>query len=325
MFQFICQNGLQQSGEDQRAIRSQAMRNFRRQQRLGHRKRKDSAASPSCQLLGLPKRVKRLLPAVSAEPPISCNGALRSYEDTSLDSSDDCQSSIGQELTRTSSVKTVKTLLSEDDDAQTLARADLDNTESSGTTGTSCLVDAYRQHIPSETSLQTIEYEDDCAHNIDHEHHYDANPSMEVIGSLFDAFSQYISEIATPQLQREQLHYAFVTSYYADPVISSNYLFINTYHSLAPQSLAIDASRDALSLIHLGTRFHDQALLHEGRKAHLKALHLIRTEIVKPQAITNDALLGACYTLAHCEIYRIISEQVRTSATLQSANTTSSP
>lgn len=68
------------------------------------------------------------------------------------------------------------------------------------------------------------------------------------------------------------------------------------------------ASLDALCLIHLGISHRDQRLLDEGRRVHCAALRLVREDIEKPDAISNDSILGACYTIAHCQIYQEISQ-----------------
>ena len=111
-----------------------------------------------------------------------------------------------------------------------------------------------------------------------------------------------LTEVSSGLTWRDQLRQAFITSYYSDPVICANLQFMNTFHGLAPQSAAMDSSRDALCLIHLGIHSRDKRLLHEGRKIHCAALRFIREEIEKPDAIASDSILGACYTVAHCEV-----------------------
>lgn len=118
------------------------------------------------------------------------------------------------------------------------------------------------------------------------------------------------SKINSSNMLREQLQAAFIVSYYADSVICANNKFIDTFHWLAPRGAAMDTSRNALMLIHLGTHLEDTTLLNEGRIAYGQAIALIRRVIGKPNAALDDCILGACYTLAHCAIYQAISEAV---------------
>lgn len=104
------------------------------------------------------------------------------------------------------------------------------------------------------------------------------------------------------QIWRDQLRCAFLASYYSSSIVSTNHEFIDTYYRLAPRACAMKASQDALCLIHLGTRFRDEKMLNEGQKVYCTALSLIREEIGKPHVVVDDSILGACYTLAHCEV-----------------------
>lgn len=125
----------------------------------------------------------------------------------------------------------------------------------------------------------------------------------------FDLANMQIRDIPATQIYRDQLHQAFIMSYYSDAVVCLHKDFIDRYYWRGPKSQALDASRDALFLIQLGTRFQDDRLLTEGRKIHCMALRLIREEIEKPNAITDDCILGACYTVAHCEVFKVMSSQ----------------
>ncbi|KAK4507907.1 hypothetical protein PRZ48_001642 [Zasmidium cellare] len=70
----------------------------------------------------------------------------------------------------------------------------------------------------------------------------------------------------------------------------------------------MNASRDALCLIHLGVRYRDERLLLEGRTRHLAALRHTQAAIAQPNAALDDCVLGASYTLGHCEMYSVISQ-----------------
>lgn len=127
---------------------------------------------------------------------------------------------------------------------------------------------------------------------------------------LFQAMVDSTPSLALgrPDLSRDQLWQAFINSYYSDPVILANGNFLNEYKGLALKGMAFAASRDALCLIHLGARHDDERLLNEGRKIHCVALRLIRESLNKPKDHSSDSILGACYTIAHCQIYQEIAE-----------------
>lgn len=132
-------------------------------------------------------------------------------------------------------------------------------------------------------------------------------PTTETTELLCSVATQRTPSLQAPQAFRDQFYQAFISSYYAEPIISANHQFIAACHWLTPRSLAMDAARAALSLTHLGTYFHDWNLLKESQKIHCEALQLIRRELQKPEAVADDCILGACYTVAHCQIYPAIS------------------
>jgi hypothetical protein len=119
-----------------------------------------------------------------------------------------------------------------------------------------------------------------------------------------------LPHIANHHVWRQQLGYAFLTSYYADSVVGTIH---KDWHQLPGEAArwgpTLTASRDAWCLIHLGTRFCDGRLLAEGRKRHGVGLRLLRERIEQPDSVVCDDLLHACYTLAHCQIYRSVSHQ----------------
>ena len=116
------------------------------------------------------------------------------------------------------------------------------------------------------------------------------------------------SGIRSPKLNWDQLKTTFVTTYWSTGVLSSARAFLHVFQWLSPQSHAMNASRDALCLIHLGARYKDQRLLLEGRTRHLAALQCMQEEVQRPNAANDDCILGAAYTLGHCEVYTVISE-----------------
>ena len=60
--------------------------------------------------------------------------------------------------------------------------------------------------------------------------------------------------VRSPAVQFVQLRQAFVNSYFSMGVINSNRQYFNIFYWMAPQSPAMNASRDALCLVHLGSR-----------------------------------------------------------------------
>ena len=63
-----------------------------------------------------------------------------------------------------------------------------------------------------------------------------------------------IAGMHSPALQFVQIRQSFINSYFSMGVINSNQQYFNIFYSLAPQSPAMNASRDALCLIHIGSR-----------------------------------------------------------------------
>ncbi|KAK5685013.1 hypothetical protein LTS10_003088 [Elasticomyces elasticus] len=116
-----------------------------------------------------------------------------------------------------------------------------------------------------------------------------------------------LSPRKNPSQTCQDLQGAFVGTYWSSSVLRSLEEYIRVYHWHAPTSNAMDASRDALCLLHLGTRYQDRRLLLEGDTRYSVALQCLRSEIQRPGAVNNDSLLGACYTIAQCEVYRVIS------------------
>lgn len=116
-----------------------------------------------------------------------------------------------------------------------------------------------------------------------------------------------ISGLKSPRLEWAQLKQSFVSSYWSMGVMASSKAYLHVFQWLAPHSNALNASRDALCLIHLGARYKDERLLFEGRTRHLAALRCMQEEVNKANAALDDCVLGAAYTLGHCEMYKIIS------------------
>ncbi|EMD00694.1 hypothetical protein BAUCODRAFT_180222 [Baudoinia panamericana UAMH 10762] len=112
-----------------------------------------------------------------------------------------------------------------------------------------------------------------------------------------------------PGRQIRDLQEAFVGSYWCSHLVKSQAQYMRVYHWMAPRSRAMNASRDALVLLHLGTRHCDDRLLNEGRTRHLAALRCLSEEIEKPGAASDDGVLGAAYTMAQCEVYRVVSHE----------------
>ena len=111
-----------------------------------------------------------------------------------------------------------------------------------------------------------------------------------------------IAGIRDGPLHLVQLQQAFINSYFSMGVINSNQQYFNIFYWLSPQSPAMQASRDALCLVHLGSRYRDQRLVIEGRTRHLSAIRYLRRDVDKPESLMDDAVLGAAYTLGQTEV-----------------------
>ncbi|KAK3713039.1 hypothetical protein LTR37_008724 [Vermiconidia calcicola] len=116
-----------------------------------------------------------------------------------------------------------------------------------------------------------------------------------------------IVSIQSPALHLSQLRQAFISSYFSLGVINSNRQRFNIFYWMAPQSPAMNAARDALCMIHLGSRNRDQQLITAGRTRHVAAIRWLREDIGKPTALTDDAVLGAADTLGQTEIFAAVS------------------
>ena len=116
-----------------------------------------------------------------------------------------------------------------------------------------------------------------------------------------------LSGLHSPQLNWKQLKQTFVFSYWSSDVIKSSKKMLQVFQWHSPESPALNASRDALCLIHLGARYKDERLLLEGRTRHCAALKCMQEEVEKPGAATDDCILGAAYALGHCEVYKVIA------------------
>lgn len=114
-----------------------------------------------------------------------------------------------------------------------------------------------------------------------------------------------IVSIQSPALHLSQLRQAFISSYFSLGVINSNRQRFNIFYWMAPQSPAMNAARDALCMIQLGSRNRDQQLITAGRTRHVAAIRWLREDIGKPTALTDDAVLGAADTLGQTEVCRL--------------------
>lgn len=135
-----------------------------------------------------------------------------------------------------------------------------------------------------------------------------AEADLEEITGIDVALAQ-CSGFTDHHVWRQQLGYVFLTSYYADSIVSAMYKDRHNFEPGCAAGHTLNAARDALCLIHLGTRFRHERLFEEGNKRHGVALRLLRERIEGLDRITCDGLLDACYTLAHCQIYQSVSHR----------------
>ena len=64
----------------------------------------------------------------------------------------------------------------------------------------------------------------------------------------------------------------------------------------------MNAAREAFFLVHLGSRYRDQRSITEGLVRHLDVIKHPRKDVEKPEALTDDAVLEAAYTLGATEV-----------------------
>lgn len=288
MFEFVSHNGATaiRDKEARKAIRSQAMRDFRRRQRdeelmlFGN---KQSGAGSSGRHQDLFRRARRLLPAETARRNLNhCTMATSDTPSTdhmqgtreNLPANvDDCLDKFGEGTSAGDAV--------ESDDTHGIKLHGCYTTDNGR---------------PPQKSGKAVAFR----------HGYTGDADEVLFQAMVN--SAMASALGRPDLRRDQLWQAFINSYYSDPVILANGNFLNEYKGLALKGTAFAASRDALCLIHLGARHDDERLLTEGRKIHCVALRLIRESLNKPKDHSSDSILGACYTIAHCQIYQEIAE-----------------
>lgn len=69
----------------------------------------------------------------------------------------------------------------------------------------------------------------------------------------------------------------------------------------------MSASRDALCMIHIGSRRRNFELVHEGQRRHVAAMGFLRQDLARPGPVEDDAVLGANYTLGQAEVFMAVS------------------
>lgn len=118
-----------------------------------------------------------------------------------------------------------------------------------------------------------------------------------------------ITSIPAGKAHLVQLQQTFIDSYFSSGVVSSHRQYFNIFYWLSPHSGAMSASRDALCLIHLGSRRRDFRLVHEGQRRHFAAIHCLRQDLARPGAVEDDAVLGANYTLGQTSVFMAVGHQ----------------
>ena len=159
----------------------------------------------------------------------------------------------------------------------------------------------------SEATKQDMCPEQADVHDLDRIFNDAGNERRDITGTDMPVIR--FPEVSDHRVRHQQLNYAFLTSYYPDSIVATVYEGVNNLSPAAITSKTLNVAWNALCLIHLGTQFRDDRVLDEGRKLHCVGLHLLREEIEKREAITSDSLLDACYTLAHCQIYKMVSHR----------------
>lgn len=125
--------------------------------------------------------------------------------------------------------------------------------------------------------------------------------------ALFWQTMTSIAQIPPAKTHLVQLQQAFLDSYFSLGVVSSHRQYFHIFYWLAPASAAMMAARDALCMIHLGSRHRDYALVHEGQRRHLAAIGFLRRDLARPGAMEDDAVLGANYTLGQAEVFTAVN------------------
>ncbi|GAB1743626.1 hypothetical protein NU219Hw_g552t1 [Hortaea werneckii] len=105
-----------------------------------------------------------------------------------------------------------------------------------------------------------------------------------------------------PSLIWHERRQAFLRTYFSQCVLASHQTYSYILHEQAPSNTALQAARDALGLIHLGSHSGDDQMLFEGRRRHVAALRCMSEQVLSPQAVQNDGLLAASYALGQCEV-----------------------
>jgi len=118
----------------------------------------------------------------------------------------------------------------------------------------------------------------------------------------------YAGQVSSPGLVRDQLHQAYIDTYFSPGMLGSYPMYrqiIRASYGRAQRSMAMKASCDALSLVHLGSRHKDERLVKQGQVRYCAALRCIHEALLKPHAARDDSVLGACYTIANCEVRKV--------------------
>lgn len=104
-----------------------------------------------------------------------------------------------------------------------------------------------------------------------------------------------------------QLQQIFLSSYFSMGVITSHRQYFAIFYWLSPSSAAMNASRDALCMLHIGARSRNVDLVREGQRRHITAIRCLREDLGRPGAVNDDAVLGAQYTLGQSQVFMAVS------------------
>ena len=118
-----------------------------------------------------------------------------------------------------------------------------------------------------------------------------------------------ISHLPPNKAHMIQLQQAFLNSYFSPSILASHNAYFRIFYWDTPSSAALSAARDALCLIHIGSRKKDPRLLHEGQRRNIAAITCLRQDLARnlEAAIVDDAVLAANYTLGQAEVFLAVS------------------
>lgn len=117
-----------------------------------------------------------------------------------------------------------------------------------------------------------------------------------------------IVSLKSPAIVRVQMQAELISLYLPKDIKFPDFVVLKDMIGVMPAGQALKLGMDALCLTQLGTSRGDKKLLMEGADIYRKALQCLRSDVSRPNAHTQDAVLGAVYILAVCELFTSISQ-----------------